>query len=546
MTLEIFLSRKLRLLLALPPLACALIWAADWPTQSGSPQREGWAKSERILSRNNVADLRILYHVEPQGSAPLSLSAPIVDGNLITYKGFKEMLVFSANSNRLFSVDADLNKLIWQSHFDAPASAKGTCQGESSSPVLMAGSSSATLHFAPPPGTAPLGANGRRRRSPYFPPLSQSLYPLLPTTLTQLNAMYTVSGDGALHVINSSTGEDLLPPTPFIPAAARVTGLNLHENVVYATAADPCDGRQNALYAVDLLSSDKHVSSFVAPRGGISGLGGTSLAPDGTVFVQVDSAPYDKPGHTHQSVVALDPKSLKVKDYFTPKLKELGKKAENPGITPLVFAWRGKNLVIAGFADGRLYLLNAASLGGPDHQTPAFRTEPVSGPGKKHDRRGFRGAFASWPDVDTGRRWFYAPVSGPLESHILAFRLDPGNDGQPEVAQVWTSPGLISPAPPVVANGLVFALATGNPPRPAKSNRKPRSAAEKKAAAGPAVLHAFDAVTGRELYSSSSALSSPAQANGLAVANGRIYFSGADGRVYCFGLPKTQPQLAEH
>jgi outer membrane protein assembly factor BamB len=541
----LFLSRNIWTLIAFAVGVCSFLWAADWPTQSGSPQREGWAKSERILSKANIGDLRILYTFRPEGPSTESLSAPIVDGNLITYKGFKEMLVFSANSTRVFSVDADLNKLIWETHFQSGKLNSGPCNEGWSSPVAMDGSSSATLHFEAGTGNSGLGTAGRRRHSPYFPPLSQSLFPLLPTTLSQLNAMYTVSSDGALHILNSSTGQDLLPAAPFLPAGSKVTSLNIRENVVYATTANDCDSRPNALYAMDLLSSDKHVASYVAPRGEFSGLGGTSLSPDGTIFVEVASSPNDKPGHTHQTIVALSPKDLKVKDYFTPRTKELGSKnLLSPGITPFVFPWHGKNIVIAGFADGRLYLLNAASLGGPDHRTPLLATGPIALRNKSYDGSGFRGTFSSWPDIDGDKRWFYVPTFGPAEASILALRL--GNDnGQPELEQVWTSRSMISPVPAVIANGLVFALSTGNSPRLANKHGRPYSESERKAMARPAVLYAFDAITGRELYSSGDSIPTTTQSNGLAVANARVYFSGRDGQVYCLGLPKTQPQLAE-
>lgn len=517
-------------------LGCVLFRAADWPTQSGSPQREGWAKSERVLSKTNVADLKVLYQVRPEGNSASILSAPIINGNLITYKGFKEMLVFSANSSRVYSVDADLNKPIWESRFNVPISAKNPCSTDSSAPVIMAGSSSATLHFAPPPGTAPAGGmNVRRRHSPYEPPLSQSLYPLLPTTLTRLNAMYTVTADGALHVVNSSTGEDLLPAMPFVPAGTRVRSLNLHENTVYASTSEGCDSGKTTLYALDLLSNDKHVASYTAP-----GLGETSLAADGTLFVQAASSPDDKPGHYHQSLIALHPKDLRVKAYFTPQAKELKKSAMLPGTTPLPFSWQGKSMVIAGFADGHLYLLDGNSPGGADHHTSVLQTGTLMNGAEKKSGVSFHGAFASWPDVDGGKRWFYIPVSTPSGGNIVAFRLGIVADGQLQMEQVWMSGNLISPAAPVVANGMLFALSTGNPSPASKVRRKHLPASR------PAVLYALDAVTGSELYSSRDSLAGPARTSGIAVANGRIYFSAANNRIYCFGLPKTQPQLAEH
>ena len=41
-----------------------------------------------------------------------------MNGLLITYLGFKEMLVFGGSSDNVYSVDADLNRLIWKRHFE--------------------------------------------------------------------------------------------------------------------------------------------------------------------------------------------------------------------------------------------------------------------------------------------------------------------------------------------------------------------------------------------------------------------------------------------
>ena len=53
-----------------------------------------------------------------------------------------------------------------------------------------------------------------------------------------------------------------------------------------------------------------------------------------------------------------------------------------------------------------------------------------------------------------------------------------------------------------------------------------------------AVLHALDAETGKELYSSQELIDSWNHYGGIALADGRIYLSTYHGRVYAFGLPK--------
>jgi outer membrane protein assembly factor BamB len=551
-------------------------WAADWPMPAGGPQRNSWAKGERLIDISNVGRLQLLYKLQAENvSRGLnSLTAPIVDGNLITYRGFKEMLIFGASSNRVFSIDADLNEPIWKSdlapHESIPAQTSVACPGGLTAPVVMAGSSSGSMHFAAQASRAPAAAGVPAatgtlppaavtpRRSPYFPPLSQTIYPLTPTTLTQLAALYAVSSDGYLHVLNSSTGEDLLPAVPFLTPNANVTSLNIRDNTVYATTGNNCDGHLNSVFALDLLSNPKKVTSFAAQGGGFAGA--TAIGNDGTVYVQAMYAPGDAIGHYHETIVALTPKDLTVKDYFTPSGGSTDAKAAGaPGITPMVFSYRGSDLVVVGGKNGRVYLLDSKSLGGSDHHTPLFASDAIARVGKKYDGYGFRGTFSSWLDTASGTRWFYAPLFGPTRSglkqiastekpadgSILALRL--AEEGAKPVLQTaWLSENIESPASPVVANGLLFVLSTGESPRLAKQNGSPYSVSEWKQMATNAQLMAFDGVTGRKLYSSDKAVTASSHSGALAIANGRVYFSTEDNSVYCFGFLNGQSQLREH
>jgi outer membrane protein assembly factor BamB len=544
------------------------MWAADWPMPGGNPQRNGWAGSERQITKANVGTLKLLYKYQTDNTSRGldSLVAPIINGNLITYLGFKEMLIFSGSSDRAYSVDADLNKLIWETRFPYAAtkpmreSSTAACSGGLTAPVVMAGSSSSPLHFAALASRAPAATGVRPARpNPYLPPLSQSVYPLLPTTLTQLNALYAVSSDGYLHVLNSSTGEDLIPSFRFIPPNAKVTSLNLRDNVVYATTADNCDGYLNALYAIDILSPEKTVRSFVPSQGEFAGTTGSTIGNDGTVYVQAAYPKSNDAKHVYETVVALTPRELKVKDYFTMSDKPLkSTKSEAPGISPVVFSFPARDLVVAGSSDGRIFLLDSRSLGGADHQTPLFVSKPMAESGRDYNGSGFRGVFSTWLDVETGTRRLYASAFGGLNSPagqkkpnsaaesggVVALELK-GMPERPILEQIWVSPKVVSPAPPVIANGMVFVLSTGEPSRTAKRNGQLYSISEIEQLSAPATLHVFDAMTGKELYSGPGAPVSAAPSSGLAVANGRAYFSARDNAVYCFGIPGQHTQLTQ-
>ena len=56
------------------------------------------------------------------------------------------------------------------------------------------------------------------------------------------------------------------------------------------------------------------------------------------------------------TLLALDAKTLAVKDSFT---------GAGGDATPAVFAWNGKDLIVAGGADGRVYLLDSGALHTP-------------------------------------------------------------------------------------------------------------------------------------------------------------------------------------
>ena len=118
--------------------------------------------------------------------------------------------------------------------------------------------------------------------------------------------------------------------------------------------------------------------------------------------------------------------------------------------------------------------------------------------------------LATWVDKG-GKRWVYAASSGKL----MAFRAV-----EDKLVPDWVSQDLSSLLAPVVANGVVFALTSGD-----------------QAGSRHAALYALDAHTGKMLYSSGDAITSFVHSSALAVANGHICFGTSDNTLYCFGFP---------
>lgn len=148
--------------------AGALLWAADWTSSSGNPQRDGWSRGEKELSKESLAakkfELLYKYRFDNQARGLNSLTQPIILSNLIGYKGFKELLFIGGSADIIYSIDADLGKPYFKTQFDLlekPASDSSLlCGGGLTADVAMAGSSAAGRRGGGPPLAPPAGGRG--------------------------------------------------------------------------------------------------------------------------------------------------------------------------------------------------------------------------------------------------------------------------------------------------------------------------------------------------------------------------------------------------
>jgi outer membrane protein assembly factor BamB len=258
----------------------------------------------------------------------------------------------------------------------------------------------------------------------------------------------------------------------------------------------------------------------------------------------------DVAGTYNDTVLAMDSATLAVKDYFTPldALPALKPGVEAPGVTPAVFSWNGKDVIVAGSRNGRLYLLDSGSLGGADHHTPLAVSDPIVAPDTDFGGNGIWGTFATFTDTaNQNARWIYAAVRGPVvlkgvtvngaapSGSIVAFKVEDAG-GKPTLTPQWVSGDLLSPEGPVTAAGLVYALSSGLSPRVAKKDGTPYTVGEVEKMAKPAILHVLDGETGKEVFSSGTAATTFAH-SGIAVANGRVFFTTHDNTLFVYGVP---------
>jgi outer membrane protein assembly factor BamB len=113
----------------------------------------------------------------------------------------------------------------------------------------------------------------------------------------------------------------------------------------------------------------------------------------------------------------------------------------------------------------------------------------------------------------------------------MAFKVVPDPKGSPTLEPAWISGDFNVPDPPVIANGIVFALSTGE-------NAVQRGGEAKRLLnTRPAVLKALDLKTGKELFNSGSGIETWVHFSGLAISDGRVFAVDHNSNVYCFGLP---------
>jgi outer membrane protein assembly factor BamB len=200
-----------------------------------------------------------------------------------------------------------------------------------------------------------------------------------------------------------------------------------------------------------------------------------------------------------------------VKDWFAPSEGSFN-------APPIVFTHGDREVLAITATDGRLFLLDARSLGGSDHRTPLHVTAPAGDPGPSP-------GLATWEDETT--RWILATTG----ETVVAFKASAEGGGL-TAERVWASRPLVSPLAPIVVNGVVFAASSGE----FQGGAAGTTAKERADRSAPAVLHALDAATGTELWTSGTTMTSFARA-GLSAGGGQVYVVTFDNTLYAFGIP---------
>src|SRR2546427_1302340 len=206
----------------------------DWLTDGGDPQRTAWQKNESILSPATAKNMKLLWKLkldnEPRQMH--SLFPPLIVERVNTPRGSKEIAIEAGVSDNLYAIDVEKGEVIWKKHFEnswTPA------PGGRGAGILCPGGLTAT------PVIGPAGSPGKY-------------------------TVYAASWDGMLHQLNVADGEDVSPPSKFMPPNGKPYALNLWKNVIYTHTAQNCGGNPNTVYAYDLAT--RKAGSWGAAGGG--------------------------------------------------------------------------------------------------------------------------------------------------------------------------------------------------------------------------------------------------------------------------------------
>jgi outer membrane protein assembly factor BamB len=523
----------------------------EWLTWGYDPERTGWNRAETALSPRTVAKLKPVWNTAlgvPVDKYVLStVTAPVLVAGVATPSGARDILIVHGADDRLFALDAATGAKLWEKSFPNPAHA------QKSRSWLCADTPNAT-----------------------------------PTIDKARGLVFFIPSDGKLRAVSLLDGAEKMTPVEFVAPFARAWSLNLIDNVIYSPSGRACGEVSDksspmfaaarsglrrtpagpmldasAVQAADVsdLSNPKVTRFYTSGARPAApwGRGGAVKGP-GSVFVETSDGLYDPAGGDFsESVLKLAPEATRLMDSFTPTVWRDNLKHDLSGSSsPVVFAFAGKTLLAVSQKESVLRILDTAKPGGADHMTPLWES-PHLGNDAKTGTDPSRGVWGAVTTYETGgRRFLYVPLYGEPSKESPVFPVTNGetpngrvmafevkNDGgKISAVPLWTSHDMIMPDPPVVANGVVYALSTGG--QAMQNGAKvgdprmpyPVSAVLRSTPVSNMVLYAYDAVSGRKLWDSGKTMTDWVHFSEPVVAQGKVFLVTHDAHVVAYGLKK--------
>jgi hypothetical protein len=534
-------------------LFCGAASAQNWLMDGGDNVRSGWQKDEHILNKGNVGKMKLLWKVQTDvGPHALhALMGPLVVQNVPTADGKKEMVYVLGASDVLYAIDTATQKIAWEKHVTY-ASLPPRQPGP---PPDVAAAGAAARPATPPPDPS-RGSQTDPKHYNFLNPQGSTGVPAIgPEEAGGVRPIYVVDGGGVLHTLSDASGESLRPDIKM--GSVSKFALQLYKGeVIYAVYA----GRTGILSVkADGSQTTPTTTQGFGGGGGLWGRRGPVITSDGTVWTTTGDGLVNLSNPKNlvigNSVVGFkksdDGEHWVIKDWYTPPNWDwLRRRDLDPNNTPTVFNWHGKELIAASGKECRITLLDPQNMGGPNHDTPLFKTPLVCNEIVDFQNAGSWGALSSWEDAK-GTRWVLMPFWGPKHSQMhfpienkpetkeggqAAFKMV-DKDGKPALEPVWVSRDMHRGEPNIIADGLIFSYGSGENSQQSWNDIGLNFDSSIRASHGePAVIYVLDAETGKELWTSGDAIKGFNHFSSITVANGKVYLGTYDGMFYCFGL----------
>ena len=424
--------------------------AADWLQFGYDAQHSGNNPEERVITRDNVAQLTLFHAIDLLSPPEETLAAPVYLARVPTPAGLRNFAFVLAEAGSLYAIDVATGAIAW-SHVQPPP--EDFFHVTQSSPAIdpnrqfvYAYQLDGKVHkFAVGDGTeiVDVGWPEIVTLKPQWEHVASAL--AIATAANGRSYLYAVTdgyyGDGGdyqghVTAIDLASGEQKV----FNSLCSDITTHFIENGEPGVTACNSTMsgiwGRPGAVYdaGTDRVLVATSNGWFDANIGGYDwGDSVLALAPDGSgggFGLPLDSFSPDNYDELRQS--------------------DLDFGAASPAIVPAPAGSAYRHLGVQMGKDGLLHLLNLDDMSGTgtpgmiggDLQTltiaTTIPTNPIPQP-------------ATWIDAGDGSTWLYVPT---VADGLAALEVEIGDGGLPSLAVRWTLHGTIST--PVVANNIVF------------------------------------------------------------------------------------------
>jgi outer membrane protein assembly factor BamB len=470
----------------------ATFTTTDWPTYGMNRQRTGYNPVETVLNATNVSTLKLHWKSPVLDGA--ILTQPVLATGVMINNVPTDIVYVATEGNTTWALNAATGTVIWKSAPIPQAILPSTCSG------LFQGK---------------IGVQGT------------------PVIDHANNRLFVASGKGFLHAYNLATGVDLpgfnLPLLDAANASPRTMvygGLTLSpdsSSIYVATAGDPCDTQP---YHGQVVHASTTNPATILQRwfptgasgpngGGIWGVGGVSIPPDGTVVYALTGNAFANPENAGfaEHVVKLTP-TLAVAASNSP-ITPVPNADSDFGATALLFQRPNCPTMLAAYNKiGKLFIYNRATIqqAGPIQTLTIALSSPD-------------GSNIGLPAFDPVLNQLYVVSpsgsgSNNLYKHgLIALSIRSNCSVNPTPAwqaQVGVNRASFNPAiPPVAANGVVYyADGMGND------------------------VYAFNATNGAILFHVQYTPAQTGEGNfaSPSVVNGQLFVGGSDHVVHAYGL----------